>query len=128
MSVNSYAMLIYRPPGLKPRRWLMYDAFPRDSGLQEMIGIKGPPPVLAERHKKLFTSSETRKVKNISYAYLSELLKYQKTIPNNRSGLKALIKDVIDSCNALVDMKMEDIYFVLWITENVKDRQGKVLS
>lgn len=122
-------MLIYRPPGLKPRRWLMYDAFPRDSGLQETIVNKGvPPAVLAERHKRLFTSSETRKVIDVCYTILPELIDFQKTIPDDRPGLQGLIKDVIDSCRALEKMKMEDIYFVLWVTENVKDRQGKVLS
>lgn len=124
---RSYAMLVYQPPGLKPRRFLFYDAFPVDSGLLEFVGKKGLPKVMAERHKRLISTTPTRKVTHVTYATHAELSDFISLVPEERPGLGHLMKDIIDSANSLAMVGMTNIYLILWKAQNVKHRQKQVL-
>lgn len=122
--MRSYGMLVYQPPGLKPRRFLMYDAFPKDCGL---TGVKGLPKVMAERHKKLTTSTDNRKVFDTSYADLSTLSDFLSTLTEDKQSLRCLMTDIVQSADSLAQIGMKNIYLIMWKVRRVNHRQTEVL-
>ena len=127
MGKYSYGMLVYQPPGLKPRRFLFYDAFPKNSGVQEVVGLRGFPTTIAERHKKLFANTDTRIVTDATYASLEDLVKIHANVPESREGLKHLLTDIVQSAQSLTKLGMTNVNLIIWKVEHVKHRQTEIL-